>query len=92
MSILLQTDLAQTATETIAGEEATEITLSFLELAFKGGWVMIPILFLSILTIYIFSERYFAINKASKMDINFMNRIKSVLNLSHRIIYISMDN
>ncbi len=79
MLILLQTNLAQTATETIAGEGATGISLSFLELAVKGGWVMVPILLLSILTIYIFSERYFAINKASKTDINFMNRIKDYI-------------
>lgn len=60
-------------------EEAGEITLSYLELAQKGGWVMIPILILSVIAVYIFVERYFAIKNASKFDINFMNRIKDYI-------------
>ena len=57
-------------------EEQTELTLSYLELAKKGGWVMIPILILSVIAVYIFFERYLAIRKASKIDFNFMNRIR----------------
>ncbi len=30
------------------GTESTEITLNFIDLAFKGGWIMIPIFALSI--------------------------------------------
>jgi biopolymer transport protein ExbB len=40
---------------------------------------MIPIFLLSFLAIYIFIERYFAIKKASKRDINFMNRIRDYI-------------
>ncbi len=79
MLILLQTDLTGAAADAMANQEGSAITLSFLELAMKGGWVMIPILFLSVVAIYIFSERFFAISKASKMDINFMNRIKDYI-------------
>lgn len=78
MLILLQADLTNAATQT-AANQGGEITLSFFDLALKGGWVMIPIVLLSIIAIYIFTERYFAINKASKMDINFMNRIKDYI-------------
>ncbi len=78
MMILLQTDLSGAAAQ-VTGNGASEISLSFVELAIKGGWVMIPIVILSIIAIYIFSERYFAINKASKFDVNFMNRIKDYI-------------
>ena len=57
----------------------TELTMSYLELAKKGGWVMLPILLLSIIAVYIFVERYIAIRNASKIDFNFMNRIKDYI-------------
>ncbi len=61
------------------GTEATEISLNFVDLAFKGGWIMVPILLLSVIAMYIFIERYFAIRKASKKDANFMNRIRDYI-------------
>jgi biopolymer transport protein ExbB len=60
-------------------QEPVEMSISFIDLAIKGGWVMIPILFLSFLAIYIFVERYYVITKASKEDMNFMNRIKDYI-------------
>ena len=53
--------------------------VSFFELAIKGGWVMLPIVILSVIAVYIFFERYFAINKAAQIDTNFMNRIKDYI-------------
>lgn len=73
--ILLQANVADTAQNLVT----QDTDLSLLDLAIKGGWVMIPIAFLSIVAIYIFVERYFAITAASKMDINFMNRIKDYI-------------
>ncbi len=52
---------------------------TFLSLAMKGGWVMIPIIILSIIAVYIFFERYFAIKKAQQIDLNFMNRIRDYI-------------
>ena len=60
-------------------QQGAEESLSFIELAMKGGWVMIPIIILSIIAIYIFVERYIAIRKASREDVNFMNRIKDYI-------------
>jgi len=60
-------------------EEAEQLSLSLWNLAFKGGWVMIPIILLSIIAVYIFFERYFVIRKLSKEDTNFMNRIKDFI-------------
>ncbi|MBN1951629.1 MAG: MotA/TolQ/ExbB proton channel family protein [Bacteroidales bacterium] len=53
--------------------------LEFIDLALKGGWLMLPIFLLSVVAIYIFFERYSAITKASKIDANFMNRIKDYI-------------
>lgn len=61
------------------GAETSEITLNFIDLAFKGGWIMIPIFALSIIAIWIFFERFHAIRRASKKDDNFMNRIKDYI-------------
>ena len=74
---LLQITLQDTVTNQ-AGE-AEQLSLSFWDLAFKGGWVMIPIILLSIIAVYIFFERYFVIRKLSKEDTNFMDRIKDFI-------------
>ncbi|MEA3317231.1 MAG: MotA/TolQ/ExbB proton channel family protein, partial [Bacteroidota bacterium] len=66
-------------TTALASEEPGELSLSFFSLAIKGGWIMIPIVLLSIVAIYIFIERYFAIKNAAKTDINFMNKIKDYI-------------
>lgn len=76
-SILLQIQNAQqAAVDTV---KAGEATLSYMELAVKGGWIMIPLILLSLTAIYIFVDRYFLIKKASKEDANFMNRIKDYI-------------
>ncbi len=75
--MLLQINVADSLNTTVT--EAGEITLSFWELAIKGGWIMVPILFLSFVAVYIFFERYFAIKRASQTDINFMNKIKDYI-------------
>lgn len=56
-----------------------EITFSIFSMAVKGGWLMIPLLLLSIIAIYIFGERWWAIRKASKIDNNFMNDIRDLI-------------
>jgi len=52
---------------------------TFLSVAMKGGWVMLPIIILSIVAVYIFFERYYAIKRAQKVDMNFMNRIRDYI-------------
>jgi biopolymer transport protein ExbB len=53
--------------------------MNYLEMYFKGGWVMYPITILSIIGTYIFIERYLALKKAAKEDTNFMSRIKDYI-------------
>ncbi|MFO8235300.1 MAG: MotA/TolQ/ExbB proton channel family protein [Bacteroidales bacterium] len=74
----LQSTVQDTLTTAQTGGEG-EVSLSFWELALKGGWIMIPIIILSILAVYIFFERYFAISRASQTDLNFMNKIKDYI-------------
>jgi biopolymer transport protein ExbB len=54
-------------------------SVSYFDLAIKGGWVMLPIAVLSIIAVYIFIERYMAIRNAARIDQNFMNRIKDYI-------------
>jgi biopolymer transport protein ExbB len=75
--MILQINIADV--DQVPTEELTELKLSFLDLAIKGGWIMIPILLLSIIAIYIFFERYFAIRNAAREDDNFMNMLKDYI-------------
>ena len=69
--LLLQANAAN-----VLAMEPQGITLDFWDLALKGGWIMIPIVLLSIVGIYIFGDRYVAIQKASKMDPHLMKQIR----------------
>jgi biopolymer transport protein ExbB len=51
-------------------------SISIGELLTMGGWVMIPLTILFLVTIFVFFERFIAIRKASKIDSNFMNIIR----------------
>ncbi|MBN1117034.1 MAG: MotA/TolQ/ExbB proton channel family protein [Bacteroidales bacterium] len=74
---ILQTEMAGAAEAMV--NEAGDMKMPFFQVAQKGGWLMLPIVLLSILAVYIFFERYFAIQKAAKLDMNFMNRIKDYI-------------
>jgi biopolymer transport protein ExbB len=78
--VLAQVQLGgQIAGDAMESAGPTEETLNFFTLALKGGIVMIPLALLSIVAIYIFIERYFAISKASKEEYNFMNNIRDYI-------------
>ena len=59
--------------------EPTVKSMNIMELALKGGWIMIVLAIISIVAVYIFVERYIALNKASKEDKNFINNIKAYI-------------
>jgi biopolymer transport protein ExbB len=75
--MLLLTILMQEVPGTIQTISDSKMTL--LDFAIKGGWVMIPIILLSLVAAYIFFERYYVIKRASREDTNFMNRIKDYI-------------
>ena len=68
-------DLTQVAETTVP----TEAQINIIDLAFKGGWIMVVLLLLSLLAIYIFIQRFMVIKRAGKEDENFMNRIKDYI-------------
>ena len=85
MSILLQIALgAETTADTVAPAlqqtaAEGEIKLQLIEVAMKGGWVMIPLVVLSVIAIYIFVERFMATKKAAREDANFMTNIRNYI-------------
>ena len=75
----LSSILIQATNVAITDPEAEEIRLSLWELAKEGGWIMVVLAIFSILAVYIFSERFITINKASRRDDNFMNLIRNFM-------------
>ena len=70
---LLQADIAA---EAVA---QPELDFSLIDMAMKGGWLMIPLVILSIVTIYMFGMKWWAIRKATKVDPNFMKDIRDFI-------------
>lgn len=75
--LMIQTDLA-TEMDSLA-MEPEGISTKFIDMAIKGGWIMIPILLLSIIAVYIFFDRYFAIKKANKFDNSLLEQVKAYI-------------
>jgi biopolymer transport protein ExbB len=61
------------------GPEPAAMSLRFIDLALKGGWIMVPILALSFIGVYIFFDRYMAIKKAGKFDTSLMDKVKGYI-------------
>jgi len=72
------TDTASQAFDQMNGGPS-EISLSFMDLAMKGGWILAILAAMSVIAVYIFIERFLAINKASKEEKNFMNNIRDFI-------------
>ncbi len=63
----------------VAPTGAPETSLSVIELAVKGGFMMIPIVLSSFVAVYIFVERVLTVNKANKDPDAFIGRIKELV-------------
>ena len=73
LTTLLQLDPEAVEMAAEAAARAAEIvpqeeTLSIIDLAIKGGWLMIVLLLLSLIAIYIFGSKWWMIRKASQID------------------------
>ena len=73
LSTLLQTDIAD-----IAAQPEVQ-SISILEMATKGGWIMAVLLVLSIVALFIFGKKWWMIAQAGKIDRNFMNDIRDYI-------------
>lgn len=84
MSILLSlqavgAQAAEQMPEFTAVTVPTEAEINIIDLALKGGWIMLLLLLMSLLAIYIFIQRLLVIRRAGKEDESFMNRIKDYI-------------
>lgn len=74
---ILNMILAQAAGAAQAGTAPAVATESLWDLTLAGGWLMIPLALLLVVSIYIFFERVFAINHVGKEDNKaFMQQIR----------------
>ena len=79
LSFLLQ--ITPTAPEVLppTADQVPEKSIQVFDMALKGGWIMVPLLIMSILAVYIFVERMITIRKAAREDLNFMNNIRDCI-------------
>jgi biopolymer transport protein ExbB len=75
--MLLQ--IAYDTTTQVTAVSSGQDSLSLLSLIMKGGWLMVPILLLSVVGVFLMVERFIVIQQASKVDPHFMNNIKEFL-------------
>ena len=53
--------------------------VSYLDLLMKGGWLMVPLFLLSIISVYIFFDRYFYLKSQRKVEPAFFDTIKQLI-------------
>ena len=70
---LLQADIVE------AVPVQQEMSYSLIEMATKGGWLMLILLALSIIALYLFGKKWWMIRQASKVDKNFMMDIRDYI-------------
>lgn len=70
--------MAEQAVETAVAEEQVA-SIGFWDLFMGGGWLMWVLVALAAVMIFIFVERFIAIRKATRIDNNFMNRIRDYI-------------
>jgi biopolymer transport protein ExbB len=71
--------LTDTANAVNQAVTAAPPELRFIDLLFKGGWVMIPLAVLAFAGLVIFVERYITIRKASRSESNLMLQVKQYI-------------
>ncbi|MBP5796504.1 MAG: MotA/TolQ/ExbB proton channel family protein, partial [Bacteroidales bacterium] len=72
---LLQSEIEGVTAQVIPQEQS----FSLIKMASKGGWLMIVLVLLSIAAIYIFGKKWWMINRANKIDKNFMRDIRDYI-------------
>ena len=70
---------AENAAAVPAEAISQEMNFSLIEMATKGGWLMLVLLLLSIMAIYIFGNKWWLIRRAGSIDKNFMKDIRDLI-------------
>lgn len=68
--------VTQVASSVAQNDSNADGHISLIEMLTMGGWLMLPLALLLILTIYFFVERLMTIRRAASLDANFMNIIR----------------
>ena len=78
---LLQTgvEAEQIASVVEAVPQQQEMSYSLIEMATRGGWLMLVLLALSIIALYIFGKKWWIIRQAYRIDKNFMKDIRDYI-------------
>lgn len=76
LSYLLQADPVEAVQ---AAPVQQEMSYSLIEMATKGGWLMIVLLVLSVIALFIFGKKLWMIHQASKIDKDFMMDIRDYI-------------
>ena len=81
LNLILQVPQMMADSMNVATTEVAEkvVEMNYWEMATKGGWIMVPLILLFLLSVYITVERIVTIRSASKEDPTFMNRIKDYI-------------
>ena len=72
-------DMAQQAIADAAAASEETLSIGFWDLFMGGGWLMWVLVALAAVMIFIFVERFIAIRRATRVDNNFMNRIRDYI-------------
>ena len=62
-----------------AAPQQVEQSYSLIQMAAKGGWLMIVLAILSVIAIYIFGKKWWMIHRAKQVDKNFMRDIRDYI-------------
>ena len=76
MNLLQIIDSAQTVAAVSQNDANKDGNISLVELLTLGGWIMLPLALLFVITIYVFIERLLTVRRAQGLDANFMNIIR----------------
>jgi biopolymer transport protein ExbB len=70
---------ADTVNTAVTAAPVVQADVPIIDLIMRGGWIMLPLVALSILSVYIIIERYFTIRRAAGNPEAFMNGIRSLM-------------
>ena len=76
LTFLLQADIVDAVQATPVPQE---MSYSLIDMALKGGWLMLVLLILSVIAIYIFGKKWWMIRQAGKIDKDFMMDIRDYI-------------
>ena len=76
-SIIADAPLAPVAAQPVPQQQ--EMTLSLIDMAAKGGWIMIVLAALSVIALYIFGKKWWMLRQANRINKNFMNDVRDYI-------------